>query len=102
MFLFSVYGPSDVNGISINQFIKILILAPRIIIGAVYRKLNEEMKLLWTKDLKLNTVHVRDVAKAIWWVSALTSEKGGRTKPRTGLEVYNLADKNATGNQSNK
>lgn len=60
------------------------------------------MKLLWTKDLKLNTVHVRDVAKAIWWVSALISEKGGRPAPRTGLEVYNLADKNATGNLSNK
>jgi len=36
-------------------------IAPRLIIGAVYRQLNEEMSFLWTKDLKLNTVHVTDV-----------------------------------------
>lgn len=39
--------------------------APRLIIGAVYRHLKEEMSLLWTKDLKLNTVHVKDVVKKI-------------------------------------
>ncbi|KAH9252153.1 hypothetical protein BASA81_009904 [Batrachochytrium salamandrivorans] len=59
-----VYGPNDNLGIT-----------PRLIIGAVYRHLNEEMTLLWTKDLKLNTVHVRDVARALWHIAATTEDK---------------------------
>jgi len=70
-----VYGPGDVNGLS-----------PRLIIGAVYKHLKEEMKFLWTAQLKLNTVHVRDVAKAIYLV-AMKGEIG---------KVYNLADKGDT------
>jgi len=70
-----VYGPGDVNGMS-----------PRLIIGAVYKHLKEEMKFLWTAQLKLNTVHVRDVAKAIYLV-AMKGEPG---------KIYNLADKGDT------
>jgi len=80
-----VYGISDVYG-----------LTPRLIIGAVYRQLKEKMELLWTKDLKINTVHVADVARALWWVAATKDEKGGRSGPATSPEVYNLADKGAT------
>jgi len=68
----TVYGPGDINGLS-----------PRIICGAVYQHLNEKMKFLWTEELKTNTVHVRDVAKALWHVS----QKG-----QLGA-IYNLADK---------
>jgi len=84
-----VYGPGDILGIT-----------PRLIIGAVYRQLNEEMSFLWTKDLKLNTVHVSDVARAIWYVSATVEEKGGRTKPITSPEIYNLADKEDTNQET--
>ncbi|ORX60170.1 NAD(P)-binding protein [Piromyces finnis] len=84
-----VYGPGDVLGIT-----------PRLIIGAVYRQLNEEMSFLWTKDLKLNTVHVSDVVKAIWWVAATKEEKGGRVNPVTTPEIYNLADKEDTNQET--
>src|SRR5262249_4479017 len=50
-----VYGPGDNSG-----------LAPRIICGAVYKHLNEKMKFLWSEDLRINTVHVLDVCKAMW------------------------------------
>ncbi|KAI9094380.1 hypothetical protein DFS34DRAFT_643409 [Phlyctochytrium arcticum] len=80
-----VYGPGDVYGIT-----------PRLIMGAVYRQLSEKMELLWTKDLKMNTVHVHDVARAIWHITALKAEGGGRNGPITKTEVYNLADKNDT------
>lgn len=40
------------------------------------------MESLYTKDLRVNTVHVKDVAKALWFLC----EKG-----KAG-EVYNLAD----------
>lgn len=70
-----IYGPGDVTG-----------LMPRLVIGCVYKKSQEEMKLLWTGDLALNTVHVNDVCRAIWFLQ----EKG------TIGEVYNLADANKT------
>ncbi|KAI8846733.1 hypothetical protein BC829DRAFT_445043 [Chytridium lagenaria] len=77
-----VYGPGDLLGIT-----------PRLIIGAVYRQLKEEMKLLWTKDLKINTVHVSDVVRAMWSVAATKEEKGLRSGPLKGVEVYNVCDK---------
>ncbi|XP_047143812.1 uncharacterized protein LOC100209027 isoform X1 [Hydra vulgaris] len=67
-----VYGISDKHS-----------LTPRLIIGAVYKQLQEKMKLLWSKDLKMNTVHVNDVAIAIWFLC--THGKKG--------DVYNLVDK---------
>jgi nucleoside-diphosphate-sugar epimerase len=81
-----VYGPFDILGIT-----------PRLIIGAVYRHLKEEMKLLWTKDLKINTVHVADVCRALWFVAAKKEEGGGRTADLTEAEIYNLCDKGDTG-----
>lgn len=69
-----VYGPGDTSG-----------LAPRIIVGAVYKKLGEKQKNLWTKDLSLNTVHVEDVCAAMW--AAREFENGS---------IYNLADESNT------
>jgi len=67
-----VYGPGDVANLS-----------PRLAVAAVYQKLPKEpMKFLWGKDLKLNTVHVEDVARAAWLAA---------TEFPTG-SVFNLAD----------
>ena len=55
------------------------------------------MKLLWTKDLKINTVHVADVARALWHVAANKADKGGRSGPVSKKEIYNLCDKGDTG-----
>lgn len=74
-----IYGPHDIQGIT-----------PRLIIGAVYKHLGEEMKLLWSKDLKMNTVHVRDVVRALFHLA----EKGVKG------EVYNLADKGDTNQET--
>jgi len=70
-----IYGPGDNSGIS-----------PRLICGAVYKHLGETMKFLWSEGLRMNTVHVTDVCKALWHVA---------TKCPAG-EVYNLADKGET------
>lgn len=45
------------------------------------------MEMLWTKDLKINTVHVRDVCKALWFLT---------THGNSG-QIFNLADSNDTG-----
>ncbi|KAL0104797.1 hypothetical protein PUN28_016440 [Cardiocondyla obscurior] len=67
-----VYGCGDKNG-----------LAPRLVVGAVYKHLGEMMKLLWGPDLHMNTVHVKDVARAIWHVTS---------RPETIGQTYNLVD----------
>lgn len=66
-----VYGPGDKES-----------LTPRILCAATYKHNNETMKFLWGKSLKINTVHVRDVCKAMW-LAATQAESGS---------VYNLAD----------
>ena len=60
--------------------------APRLITAACYKQLGEKMKLLWSKDLKMNTVHVCDVVRALWHL---------RDAGAPG-QVYNLADKGET------
>ncbi|XP_074661238.1 uncharacterized protein LOC141913919 [Tubulanus polymorphus] len=61
-------------------------LTPRLIIGAVYKELGEKMNLLWTKDLRMNTVDVRDVCSAIYHL-CYHGDSG---------HVFNLVDKNCT------
>jgi len=70
-----VYGPGDLSGIM-----------PRLVIGAVYKSLGEKMEFLWDKDQSINTVHVRDVARALWHLA----EKGANNS------VYNLSDEGKT------
>lgn len=72
-----IYGVGDKSGIT-----------PRLVIAACYRELGEKMKLLWSKDLQMSTVHVCDVARASWHAAADSSLKSG--------SVYNLADKAMT------
>jgi len=71
-----VYGPGDVKG-----------LAPRLCIGAVYKKTGEKLEYpTWFEESKFSTVHVTDVAHALWYLAS-NGKKG---------DVYNLADKNDT------
>jgi len=71
----TVYGPGDSAG-----------LAPRLIVGAVYKHLKETQKNLWSGDLRMHTVHVTDVCTALW--HAAVKLPSGST--------WNLADKNDT------
>jgi len=70
-----VYGPGDTLGIT-----------PRIIIGATYKKKGKTMETLWDKKLKINTVHVRDLARALWYL----------TNHGDSGSVWNIADSNDT------
>jgi len=70
-----VYGKGDIVG-----------LTPRIFIGAIYKESGEKMELLWSKSLKMNTVHVDDVVRAIWHL----------TNHGNSGSIYNLSDKNET------
>ncbi|KAL0208737.1 hypothetical protein P9112_011324 [Eukaryota sp. TZLM1-RC] len=70
-----IYGVGDTFGIM-----------PRISIAAVYKYIGKTMELLWSGDLRLNTVHVDDVARATWHC-CLEAPPGS---------VFNLVDKNDT------
>ncbi|XP_029644572.1 dTDP-glucose 4,6-dehydratase isoform X3 [Octopus sinensis] len=70
-----VYGPGDRQG-----------LTPRLIIGAIYKYMRETMKMLWTKELKMNTVHVEDMCRALWFLC---------NHGKTG-EIYHIVDKGDT------
>jgi len=71
-----VYGPGDIKG-----------LAPRLCIAAVYKKKGEKLEYPgWFEQTKINTVHVKDVARALWHVAINAGAH----------EVFNLADKNDT------
>ena len=59
---------------------------PRVVIAASYTKIKARMDLLWDAATKLNTVHVFDVARAIYW-AARKAEPGS---------VFNLSDKGDT------
>lgn len=91
-----VYGIGDRQGLGrfmpmkgltiqrhFHQLFVCLVSAPRLIIGAVYKHLKEVMKLLWTADLHLNTVHVKDVCRAIWLLVARDDSKG---------QIFNVVD----------
>lgn len=80
-----VYGVGDVTGIT-----------PRLVIAAVYKELKEEMKFLWTKELKINTVHVDDVCAALKHLATAFVKGDIKTSGAT----YNLADKSDSDQES--
>ena len=49
-----VYGNGDFNTIT-----------PRAILAVVYLRLKQKMKLLWGEDLRINTIHIRDLCRCI-------------------------------------
>lgn len=59
----------------------------------VYAYLGEEMKWLWTKDLRTHTVHVEDVARGLWHSAEWYA--GGKKNWTDALgktPVFNLVD----------
>lgn len=40
-------------------------LTPRAILASVYLRLKKEMKLLWGADLRISTIHIKDLCRAI-------------------------------------
>ncbi|KAJ1795164.1 hypothetical protein LPJ59_004395, partial [Coemansia sp. RSA 2399] len=82
------YGPGDRQNV-----------VPILISAQLSRQSNEKMPVLWDKGLRVNTVHVADVARAAvaaayWWVDSTHSQK----KQQQPVVVFNLADPGDTTN----
>ena len=49
-------------------------VAKALCLARVYQEQERELKWLWTEDLRINTVHVEDVAQALWRAAEWRSE----------------------------
>lgn len=73
-------------------------VATALCMARVYQHLEDEMKWLWTKDLRTNTVHVEDATKALWGVAAWydAGKKGWDNGDMGKVPTFNVVDKSAT------
>ncbi|KAL8704561.1 MAG: hypothetical protein Q9201_002296 [Fulgogasparrea decipioides] len=80
-----VYGPYDVG-----------FLARGLCLAKVYERKKEELKWLWTKDLRVNTVHVSDVCTAALaaakWCASLSPPPASEQEPSLPNRTFNIVD----------
>ncbi|KAK4229019.1 hypothetical protein QBC38DRAFT_473481 [Podospora fimiseda] len=73
-------------------------VATALCMARVYQALEEEMKWLWTKGLRQNTVHIDDVSRALWAVAGWY--KGGKANwddaAMGKVPTFNIVDKGVT------
>lgn len=64
------------------------------VLSRIYEHLGEDLKWLWTKDLKTNTVHVGDVARALWDVCEWQSngKPGWDVTTMGATPIFNVVD----------
>ena len=69
-------------------------LARGLCLARVYQSLGKEMKWLWGKELRINTVHVDDVCNGAWLAAQWAANPSNRpTKSTTAAErAFNLVD----------
>ncbi|KIW25359.1 hypothetical protein, variant [Cladophialophora immunda] len=98
-----VYGQYD------SKFI-----AKGLCLARVYQEQQKELKWLWTEDLRINTVHVEDVARALWAAAEWRSQNStipssssptitrrptltkGEDAPSGNVPIFNIVDHGET------
>ncbi|CRK00282.1 hypothetical protein HYQ45_004857 [Verticillium longisporum] len=76
-------------------------VATALCMARVYQSLGEEMKWLWTKDLRTNTAHIKDVTRALWSMATWYESSGGRAAwdakaHGNPVPTFNVVDKGVT------
>ncbi|KAI0890694.1 uncharacterized protein GGS22DRAFT_17180 [Annulohypoxylon maeteangense] len=73
-------------------------VATALCMARVYQALGEEMKWLWTKDLRTNTAHIDDVTRALWAVAAWydAGKANWDEKSMGQVPTFNVVDKGTT------
>jgi nucleoside-diphosphate-sugar epimerase len=73
-------------------------VATALCMARVYKALESEMKWLWTKDLRQNTVHIHDVVRALWsvaeWYTAGKNKWDDKSMGK--VPTFNVVDKGVT------
>lgn len=80
-----VYGEYDVG-----------FLARGLCLARVYQELNKELKWLWSKELRINTVHVLDVCSAAWKAAEWCSRNPPTKQSSMADRAFNIADNGDT------
>ena len=76
-----VYGPYDVG-----------FLARGLCLARVYESQGKEMKWLWGKDLRVNTVHVSDVCSAAWSAAQWCADNPTSDSTSAADRAFNIVD----------
>lgn len=80
-------------------------LGTQLALARVYQERGRELKYLWGPELRTNTVHVEDVARACWaaaeWKAAQSTQPQNQPlrdahQPSSGTSVFNIVDSGAT------
>ncbi|ROT35455.1 NAD dependent epimerase/dehydratase [Sodiomyces alkalinus F11] len=73
-------------------------VATALCMARVYQYLEQEMKWLWTRELRTNTAHIHDVTRALWAVARWYDTEGGKTSwdSSLGAPTFNVVDKGTT------
>lgn len=73
-------------------------VATALCMARVYQATEEEMKWLWTKDLRTNTVHIQDAARALWSIASWCADGKAKwdAKSMGNVPTFNIVDKGAT------
>jgi nucleoside-diphosphate-sugar epimerase len=85
---------AHVYGDYASQFV-----ATALSMARVYQELHEEMKWLWTKDLRVNTVHITDVARALFEIAdwfAVKKQANWDIKTMGKIPLFNVVDRGQT------
>ncbi|KAM0563950.1 hypothetical protein ACHAPJ_000158 [Fusarium lateritium] len=73
-------------------------VATALCMARTYQHLEDEMKWLWTKDLRTNTAHIDDVTRALWEIAAWYD--AGKAKwdmaSMGKIPIFNIVDEGAT------
>lgn len=76
-----VYGEYDVG-----------FLARGLCLARVYQEMNKELKWLWTKELRINTVHVLDVCTAAWKAAEWCAANPPSVSTSMADRAFNIVD----------
>ncbi|KLU85317.1 NAD dependent epimerase/dehydratase [Magnaporthiopsis poae ATCC 64411] len=73
-------------------------VATALCMARVYKERKDDMKWLWTKDLRTNTVHIHDVTRALWAIAAwYDAGKANWDQASMGaVPTFNIVDKGVT------
>ncbi|KAI9828689.1 MAG: hypothetical protein M1832_001792 [Thelocarpon impressellum] len=73
-------------------------VATALSLARVYQYLEKEMKWLWTKDLRVNTVHIEDTVRAMWRAAEWYDQgrPGWDAKAWGKTPIFNIVDRGNT------
>lgn len=82
-----VYGPYATQELSTS-----------LCLARVYQDFGEDLKFLWSKDLRMNSVHIEDVARALWAMAAWydSGKPNWDAEAMGDMPIFNVVDKGAT------